>query len=485
MANFASNVFKLVSASLTAQIIGLLLVPIITRLYTPDDFGVFQLIISIASIVGVVSCFSYHTAIMLPKDDSEAQDLLVLCFILLFFVVSLFSLITIIFSKNIIIYLNAPYIIPYLPYLSLFILVDGIFSIYNYWLTRKEEFGTLGSSRVLRALTTKGLQIILGTVLFSPAGLILGYIAGYTVSDFIMVRKSPSLLSLLSKVSPSSLKKVAIRYKKFPIYSTGSAFATNLSIQVPSLMLALFYDTTVVGLYSLSYTVVNVPSNMIGQSLGQAFFQKAMHDKNNKGSVKYISYKVYATLVSLGLFPMLLLMVMSKDLFNFAFGSEWVDAGTYTMILIPWLFLVFISSPLSSLFSVLEKQDVGFKFQIALMVSRIISLFVGGSFGGPLFALSLFSLTGIIFWSWMNYYLLKSAGITIKETKHVFFKNLRQSIILIVPILLGKFLMVNFIILVCLVMLVTVIYYIPVIKDEFDLDIIDYLKKYYYIYVKF
>ena len=478
MAKFAINVFKLVSASLIAQIIGLLLVPVITRLYSPDDFGIFQLVISVASIVGVASCLSYHTAIMLPKKDSEAQDILVLCFILLFSIIFIVLLSTIVFPTKIATYLNAPEIVEYLPYLSLFILVDGVFSIYNYWLTRKEQFGVLASSRVSRALTTKVLQIILGIYLMSPAGLIIGHISGYTVSDFMMIAKSPSLRELGSKVSIKSLKEVAVRYKKFPIYSMPSAFATNLSVQVPSLMLAMFYDTNVVGLYALSYTVVNMPSNMIGRSLGQAFFQKATFDQNNKGSVKTISYKVYSSLVSLGLFPMLVLMIISEDLFQFAFGSEWIAAGTYTRILIPWLFLVFISSPLSSLFNVFEKQDVGLKFQVSLVLSRIISLYIGGSLGSPLFALSLFSLTGVIFWTWMNFYLLKSADVSLNESFKVFLKYLYRSLILVLPILICEFFTVNFIIIVGIIFVVSLIYYIPVIRDELDLDIFKYLRGY-------
>lgn len=182
-------------------------------------------------------------------------------------------------------------------------------------------------------------------------------------------------------------------------------------------MLAYFYSTSVVGHFSLANQVVNLPMGIVGSAIGQVFFQKVSEVKNGngEGNMKTIVSEVYNKLISIGLFPMILLMLLGEQIFTFAFGEEWGISGIYVRILVPWIFLVFLSSPITTLYNVFEKQKVWLIFSIALLASRIIALIIGGSHGTPEFALALYSFTGIAFWLWNNAYLLGLAGISKKE----------------------------------------------------------------------
>ena len=64
--NFASDVLTLAGGTTFAQILTILSVPILTRLYGPEDFGVWALYISITSIITVIACMRYEYSIMLP-----------------------------------------------------------------------------------------------------------------------------------------------------------------------------------------------------------------------------------------------------------------------------------------------------------------------------------------------------------------------------------------------------------------------------------
>jgi O-antigen/teichoic acid export membrane protein len=466
MPNFLKNVLKLVSGSVIAQALGILLIPVITRLYSPDDFGILQIFTSISSIIAIIACFSYQLSIMLPDKDEDSANIVALCVILIIITSTIAGIISFIFANQIAEYLNTPLLSNYLILIPFAVFVNGIFIIMNYWLSRKIRFGVIAGARVSNTVSNKFVQIggTMGDA--SPFGLILGTIIGYTVANILMFRSMTKDLIYFKRISMNTMKKLAIRYKKFPMYTSWSIAANTISIQIPSFMLAFFYSTTVVGHYALANQAVNLPMGLVGSAIGQVFFQKVSEEKNRTGDVKSIVVKVYKKLISIGVFPMLVLMILGEELFSFIFGPDWVVSGTYVRILIPWMFLVFIASPLSTLYSVFEKQEVGLGFNISLLLSRIGALYIGAMYGGPIFALVFFSFTGVIFWGWNNYYLLKIADVGLRESISIAVKYIIIASVISIPIIFGKFFLLNMYVLFLIAGITTLIYYLVVIYDD-------------------
>lgn len=469
MSEFLKNVIKLTSSTVVTQIISILFIPIIYRIYSPDDFGIFQLIVSISSIIAGISCLSYYLSIMLPKEDEESANLFVLCILLIFLTSIISGFIFFFFSDWISTILKAPRISNYLIFLPIIIFFTGLFSPLNYWLSRRIRYGTIAVSRVGNAITAKIIQIIAGISGSSSIGLVLGLIGGNAIGDLIMVKELKNDSIIFRKVSFKKMKELAIRYKKFPIFTTWSSQINNISIQVPVFLLAFYFSPVTVGYYSLANTVIHVPMSLIGEATRQVFYQKAAEEKNRIGTVKYIVKEIYRRLISIGIFPMIILMIISKELFLFIFGPNWITSGTYTQILIPWVFFVFISSPLSSLFSLNEKQDIGLSFNIILLVSRLIALYIGGRLGDPILALVLFSFTGVIIWGWMNMYLLKISDIEYKEGIYVFVKYLLIALFISIPLFLAKILAPSIYIILIVAVICTFIYYSIIIFEDITL----------------
>lgn len=469
MSNFITNVLKLVSGSVVAQALGILLIPIITRIYCPDDFGIFQLFTSISSIIATISCFSYHLSIMLPKKDEDSVNIVVLCIILVIFTSIISGIVFIIFSKWIGNLLNTPVISNYMIFLPIIVFLNGLFLTMNYWLSRRVRFGVIAAARVANTVSSRAVQIWAGIGGASPLGLIFGSISGYALADLFMLKGVKKKINIFKNVSFEKIKELAIRYKKFPMFTTWSALANAVSVQVPVFMLAFFFNPVVVGFYSLANVTINLPMSLIGSATGQVFFQKVAEEKNKTGSVKNVVSEVYRRLISIGIFPMIILLIISGELFGFAFGSIWYIAGVYAKILIPWLFLVFISSPLSTLFSVLEKQGMGLSFNLTLLISRITALYIGGSRGDPIFALILFSITGVIFWSGMNFYLLKISGVRYREGFWVLVKFLLIALIISVPLMIAKYFSLPLYSLFIVAGVVTLVYYLVIIFEDMTL----------------
>jgi len=468
MSNFITNVLKLVSGSVASQVLSILLIPIITRIYNPDDFGIFQLFMSISGILVIVSTFSYQLAIMLPKTEEDAANVTSLCAVLVIFTSLLTGILILFMPVNIDKIFNTPGISVYLPLLPLIIFLNGMFFVQNYWLSRKTRFGVIAGSRVSNTLSTKILQIGFARSSVTPFGLIGGYIVGFAFADLFMLKGVKKDIQVFKKVSIKRMKELAVQYKDFPLFSFWSSIANTISPQVPAFMLAFFYSTSVVGHFSLANQVVNLPMGIVGAAIGQVFFQKVSEVKNGngQGDMKTIVSEVYNKLISIGLFPMILLIILGEQIFVFAFGDEWGVAGTYVKILVPWIFLVFLSSPITTLYNVFEKQKVWLTFSIVLLISRVIALVIGGTNGTPELALSLYSFTGAVFWLWNNAYLLGLAGISKKESINVLVKYAAIGIVVSIPLIIIELISSNFYLIMFVAVVVTVMYYILAFRED-------------------
>lgn len=468
MSNFITNVLKIISGSVVAQALSVLLIPIITRIYSPSDFGTFQLILSISGVLAIVSTFSYQFSIMLPKEDEDSANIVVLCVILVTLTSLLIGIGILFLPENIDDILNAPGASKYFIYLPIIVFLNGLFFVQNYWLSRRIRFGVIAGARVSNTLLGKVFQIGLAKWIISPVSLLMGIVAGYFFAGVIMLKGVKNDLEVFKSVSLSKIKEMAIQYKNFPLFSSWSTIANTISPQVPTFLLALFYGTTVVGHYSLAYQAVNMPMVIIGNAIGQVFFQKASEVKNGnvEEDMKTVVEEVYKKLILIGIFPMIILMIIGEQVFTFAFGESWAVSGVYVRILLPWIFLVFLSSPISTLYNIYDKQSVWLTFSLILLLSRVVALFIGGTYGGPEFALSIFSLTGVAFWLWNNAYLLNLVGIDKKESLGILVKYMAIGLVVAAPLVMLEMFTSNFYIILFVAAIITLIYYGITFNDD-------------------
>lgn len=440
MSEFISNVLKLVSGSVIAQILAVLLIPIITRLYTPEDYGLFSLILAITAIIAIFSSLSYQLAIMLPKEDEDAAHIVALCGILILISCLLTGIIIFLFANPMANILNSPDIEEYLWFTPIIVFFSAIFVVFTYWNSRRKRFGVYAVAQVVNSLSTKGIQIGLAIPSTSLFGLIFGYIIGNFCAVFVMLKGFHEDINLFREVTLKKILSLAVRYKKFPLYNSLATTANTISTQVTPILFAFFFGPTVVGYYAIALQVVSMPMQLIGNAIGQVFFQRASEENNKTGSIKKIVAELHQRLFILGIFPTILLMILGSRFFSFVFGNSWSVAGLYAAILAPWFLLVFITSPLSTLFTVLERLEITLVLNVLGLFSRIITLLIGGFLGDPTLTLILFSLTGVIFVGGSNFYILKIGGVDIlKELKTNLF-ILFRALLIAAPLLIAAYL---------------------------------------------
>ena len=468
MSEFVSNVFKLVSGSLIAQILAILLIPIITRLYTPEDFGFFTLIISIATIIAVFSNLSYQLSIMLPKDHEDAANIVTLCCILILFSSIITGVVIFLFADPIAYALNAPKITSYLMFLPIIVFFSAVFTVLTYWNSRRKRYGVYAIAQISNSLSSRLVQISAGLTSASPIGLIAGYITGYLFAITVMLQGFRGDWGLFRQVTKKRMKELAVRYKKFPLFAAWSNTSLVISTQIAPLLLVYFYSPVVVGYYAIAIQVVQMPLTLIGSAVGQVFFQKACEIKNTTSDITHIVHEVHRRLISIGIFPMLLLLIIGEDLFAIVLGLQWYTAGIFAKILSPWLLLVFIASPLSVIFSILERQQIELSFNISILFSRISVLCIGGIFLDPIWTLILFSITGVIFWGGLNLYLLKISNISYRDGMIDYLHYFLIGLAIASPLIILKVLWPQSVYFLCAAgVIVTIIYYALIVsRDE-------------------
>jgi len=437
--SFSGNILKLMSGTVLAQALGILAMPVVTRLFAPEAFGVLAIFASMTGIVGVIVCLRYELAIMLPDSNEEAANILGVSLLSVIIMTTLSALIVLLGNEKIISLLHAPQLKNYLWLVPVAIFIQGIFVALNYWNSRTKHFGRLSVAQVISALTTQTTKLAAGFSGLVSGGVligtsVLGIIASSGMLGAQIWRDDKKLF--LDHIRWESICKGIVRYKKFALLDTWGGLLNAISWQLPALMLSSFFSISVVGFYALGLAVIKTPLSIMSGALSQVFYQKASNEKTIKGNNGELVENLMDKLMFFGILPTAVLSMVGEELFTVVFGARWFEAGQYTQILAPWIFFWFISSPLSALFSVYERQGSALFVHSLIFLTRVISLYIGGVYQNIYLALALFSGTGIITYALVAAWNIRLAKANGRNILFTFFKYSLHSL----PILLCLFL---------------------------------------------
>ncbi|CAG9620201.1 lipopolysaccharide biosynthesis protein [Sutcliffiella rhizosphaerae] len=369
---YNKNILKLLTGTTLAQAIPIAISPILTRLYTPEDFGVLALFIAITTVVGTIANLRYELAIVLPKKEENAVNLVALSILISSVISLLFMLLIIICYEDIIYLIGNDEIGNWLYTIPIAIFFIGIFNALNYYNTRLENFGLIAKVKVLKTLSLSIFQMLFGYLKFGFGGLIGGQLISHIFSNGKLALSLFKNKVLIQKINIKQMIKLAVRYKRFPLITMWASFANTLSQHSITFFLSLIYSTSLLGQYSLIQRILGLPTSLIGRSIGQVFLQKATSEKNIRGNAKkiYVSTLMKLLVISLPIFTIMFFVI--EDLIRFVFGEEWGIAGVYAKYLLPLFFLRFLATPLSLINIIFERQKIDLIWQSSLLISTVL-----------------------------------------------------------------------------------------------------------------
>ncbi|HPE40772.1 MAG TPA: lipopolysaccharide biosynthesis protein [Bacteroidales bacterium] len=402
---FARNSLTIFSGNVIAQAIPFLAEPLLARLYQPKDFAVLAVYLSVANLFSIIATARYELAIMLPKEDRQAVNVLGLSVLISFMVSAVSFLIILLFNAKICKILHNEDVSSYLYLVPLSVLSVAWYQIFNYWNSRKKRFKNVMFSKTTQSVST--VAVNLGFAIRS-LGLVLGQFLGFLFGSFVLVfvfwRKDKDKLGMITR---REMKEVALQYQDFPKINTIHAFFDVLKQSGEVFLLSFFYLKENVGLHSRTLRLLFAPSSMIGSAVGQVFYQKASETYMNGGDLRTLLLKVLKIMALIALPVFTLVAFFGDDLFAWFLGEPYRMAGYYGRFLAPWLFFNFITMPVSQIPLIVSKQKTAFLFSLCGHSLYLAAVFIGGLYHNILLGFTLLSIFSSLYYIFIIWWFVK------------------------------------------------------------------------------
>lgn len=425
---FVRSVSVLVGGTAFAQAIAVLILPILTRLYTPDDFSVLAVYAGLLGVISVVACLRFDIAIPLPERDEDGANLMALA---LSFAVAVSSLLAIpcLFAPQWTAgILNQPALEPYLWLLPLGVLLMSAYSAFQFWVTRQKNFKVIARTRMTQALGGAGAQLGFGWFGLTPLGLVVGQTisngAGALGLGWHAWRNSRELVA---QVNSTEMRRIFKKYDRFPKYSSLESFANNAAIQIPVLIIAAAALGPEAGYLALAMRVMQAPMGLIGGAIGQVYLSRAPEEYRS-GQLGSFTANILGGLMKAGVGPLVFAGIVAPAVFAFVFGPSWGRAGVLVAWMTPWFIFQFLASPISMALHVTNHQKEAFLLQLFGLMLRVGGVVVAIQFyrSGVTEA---YAVTGFMFYLMYLMLLLK----IVRCTQSEIMLQMKKALVFILP----------------------------------------------------
>ena len=375
--------FTLLTGGALAQLVPLLLGPVLARLFSPEAFGLFTAFATIAASVAVVACARYEYALPMAHDDAEAAALLSLALRIWVGVVAL--------SVPLAWVLHAAGRLAVAWALPLSVAATGLLQLLMMWSNRAEAYGALAASRFVQYAGAALLQVALGWWLWrgSAAGadaawaLVLGPVIAVALAAPLLARTAPAGgWSALWRVPGHAMRSVARRYRDFPLLNTPHAFLGALQDALAVALLIAWSGEAAAGFWGLALRYLKAPATLVGTAVSQALYPRLT--QSTPAEAQRAVRQVMALLGALALVLMLVLLLVGPWLFATVFGAQWRDAGELARALAPYIAAHFVAAPLAVVTMAWQSQRWAFRLALVGQAVFLLCLAWGVWTGGLL-----------------------------------------------------------------------------------------------------
>ena len=395
---FLKAVSVLVGGTAIGQLISILALPILTRLYEPKAFSILAVYVSTMSLLTVIACMRFEIAIPLPKVDRTAAALCVLAIInVLFF--SLLTTLFVIFFPNIFNTLTDNKISQFLWLIPIGVFAIGLYNALQYWSTRNKKFTLISKTRITQSVSGTGVKLGVGFLFGSwTIGLILGQLlaqaAGFLSLGGSLIKNDWKIFKTLRLIH---LKAAFKRYDKFPKYSTLEALTNAGGHHLPIILIAYYAVGPEAGYLMVGMQLMSIPIGLLGSSIAQVYLAEGAK-KFHQNELKKFTYNTIYNLAKIAFVPLLLAAIVSPFLVPYVLGEEWYRTGILISWMFPWFFMQLISSPVSMSLHITGNQKIALLLQVFGFMLRVGSVLFAVKFMSDYIS-EFYAISGFIFYS--------------------------------------------------------------------------------------
>lgn len=417
---FVRNTLKLSSSSFILMFLPLLVTPILSRLYTPADYGDWGVFSSVFYIVIAFVFLSYENTIVKCNDKQEIPNLVLLCLLVsgivimgvgaFFYIGKYFN---IGFCTN----------FPSVPLLLALLATYVFHTIINNLANREMLYGKMAISGVINGVSQAVLRIAFGVWPIVTYGLIVGnllaqIIATLFIAAFLIRVVDPKMWK---QFSLTQAKNLAIEYKKFPLFDAPARLIEFAIGNLSLLIMSHFWSKDDIGSYSMIVQFILLPIAMIGSAMANVYYRELSLERDNAQHIASATKRAAKITFSISALPLLFLGLGGDKLLVIFLGEQWVVAGKLSLCLVIYSVPVILSEPLLPIFRALDRQEDRFRLNLICLILSLGGLVISAFSTGNIYLSVIIYAALYAFIRYIMYFReLRIAGIGIKDISHHF-----------------------------------------------------------------
>ncbi|MGA4670824.1 lipopolysaccharide biosynthesis protein [Propionibacteriaceae bacterium Y1923] len=382
---FLKHVLTLMTGTASAQVLQFVAMIFVGRLFTDTEFGVYVLVMSAVSAIVPVAAGRYELAVVLPERDNDARQLLRLS-TWINVGISLVTIVVMLVISPWLAHVMTDQAQPdaatteaslrfWLYFTGPMVFLVTQLGVMSYWLTRTKNFRQVAQNKIYQSVSVSGLQVGTGFIGMGVSGLVIATIAGYSASLWNLLRNTKGQYRITGETA--SKREVARRYWKMPVLNGPNALVDSVRLNGINALVGANYAAGPVGQFGMAWRLLQAPMGLINAAVAQVFFQRLATVK--RGDMVRIVRQAIVRSAVVGIIPFALIWALGPWILPFVLGQQWELAGEISRVLVPWLYLNFITSPISTVFVTVQRQLTMLLFSIAYMAVplSILAFFAG------------------------------------------------------------------------------------------------------------
>ncbi len=351
------SILTLFSGKASAQLILIASTPIISRLFTPQDYGIAAMVLAFATIATPLATLGYGTASQLADRDADARRLLRIALAsTLFFstlmVTSLYFILPHVTSSTI------TQIGVWIWAIPIVFILQGTEAALESWNTRMKQFKVQATTYVSSAVVGTASRITLGAIGGSSVGgLVIGFVLGLVTRISVLFRSS----KLFTPLEPNDQGKFSYRnlvqeYRDFPLFATPTALLNSVSNSIPLILFGALFSPAIAGFYAMADRLFLRPLRLFQSSFRSVFTQHLVTAMKHNRSVTLTLLKACAFTGAIMLVPSLFLSFYGEPTIMFLLGEKWRQVGVFIEITAPLMVFASLVVPANAALVVCREQ---------------------------------------------------------------------------------------------------------------------------------
>ena len=371
---------KLISGTTIAQAIPFLIMFVLTRYYSPADFTVLENFMVFVEILVVTATFKYEFAIMQPRENKDAVQLVFLVILLSASVSLFYTLIGIFFGDSIGAVLSIPGFADFAPWIGIGVFLYALHLAFNYWFSRNKKYGMLATTKVVETSTAESTKLGWAIFKISNYGLVIGFLTGrlfmglYYTYNFLR-----SAVVRASSPNRERMNALAREYDKYPRFTFWSSLLGRTTAWGHVFLFTIYFEP-IVGFIALARRLLFAPLNIISTSYSQVFYQRVSTIQDGK-----ILMKVYKDslkpLLAIAISVVVVVVALPESTVDLLLGDKWKGTQPYIEILVFWFVINFVSTSVSFINLHLGKQKQMLYLDLIHAILAFGSIFLGIGMG--------------------------------------------------------------------------------------------------------